>query len=286
MLGGGVLVAMRAALPFKLFRTVFLLIFLLQLFVITRLRSDDVSPFRYSNSAWGGHWFAVDFSKVLGKGNQLVLTGTRSSYAVLEKDMGPNSALINVYGVYALDNNPTIEEKVSQYEGRILGMVLATPDLLGNSKWLEKVYFEQFSRFGLKLGELDKCQFVGKGLSEVATGGFIFCPLVRDGQVAQQYSEKTKDAREYFQRIETICPEVFSPKKYAVKISEQSKEKYYANYEIDVYMQSTDYVFAKKQWSMMIFPLGGIDETYSMSADAWRKKYCEPLRRSKAVDRE
>jgi hypothetical protein len=104
--------------------------------------------------------------------------------------------------------------------------------------------------------------------------------------VKLQYDERTRKAKEYFHRIEQICPDLFSPKKYAITLVEQSKEKYYANYEIDVYFKTLDHVYAKKQWSMMIFPLGSLAETFSMSPDVWREKYCEPLRRSKAMSKE
>ena len=287
MIGAGILIALRAALPLKAFRSSFLLVLLLQLFVVFQITSVNGVPFRFGVGEWGGQWFNIDAATVLGKGNQLILTGTRNSYSVLEKDMGENTSLINVYGLYALDLNPVIEKKIFQYQGRILGVITGGEEAIQYKDWLEMMYFEQFGRFGLSVTDYSQCQTVPKfDLSGSIGAAFIFCPLVENLNAAKKYALITKDARIFFEKIEEFCPDVFSPRKYAVTINNGLIGKYYANYEIDVSVTASGKTQAKKQWSMMLFSLGNISEIDGFSAGEWHKKYCEPLRRSKATTKE
>ncbi len=287
LLGAGILLALRSLLSLKFFRSAFLLLLVLQFFVTCAVPgTQSGTSFRFQNSAWGGTWFNVDFRGVVGVGNQLVMTGTRTSYSVLAKDMGDNSSLINVYGGYPLENGAIIQHKIEQYGKRVLGMVMAPRAILTRQQRLSDLFFDQFGRFGLALGDYTKCQFLAKVRGDDTRSGFIFCPLVRSESSIGKYDTAVGDARKYFQRIEEICPKIFSPTGEAIILSDRNRQKNYANYEIDVYIDSKNDVYAKKSWSMMIFPLGSLAETFSMSPDVWREKYCEPLRRSKAMSKE
>lgn len=287
LIGGGLLVALRTALPLRWFRSVFLLVFLLQSGVIAQQVSIDTVPFRMRDTAWGGQWFNADFSSVLGEGNQLVLTGTRSPLTVIAKDMGKGSALINVAGIFALDDSAAIQEKIHQYQGRILGMMMAGPDARMNPVWIEKVYFEQFSRFGLRVSDADRCRVIPKlDQGNKVGANFIFCPMVKDEFIAQRYMDITQRARLYFSKIEEVCPDIFTPRMNAVQLSEQNKTKYYANYEIDVYVAKDESVMAKKQWSMVMFSLGNIEDVFTTRPDLWKEQHCEPLRSVRAMPEE
>lgn len=287
LLGAGILLILRSLLSLKFFRSVFLLLLVLQFFIICAVPGTQRgTSFRFQNSAWGGTWFNVDFRGVVGAGNQLVMTGTRTSYSILAKDMGDNSSLINVYGGYPLENGAIIQHKIAQYDGRVLGMIMAPRAILTKPQRLNDLFFEQFGRFGLMLGDYTKCQFVAKVLGDDTRSGFVFCPLVRSEYSIGKYDAVVGEAREYFKKIEETCPEIFSPTGEAIILSGRNRQKNYANYEIDVYVDKKNDVYAKKSWSMVMFALGKISDMSSVSADDWRKKYCEPLRRSKAMTRE
>ena len=285
--GAGIFIALRAFLPLKVFRSVFLLVMLLQWGVLIQAFSLSSSPFRFRDTAWGGSWFNIDFSDVLGDGNQLVLTGTRNSYSVFVKDVGKNTSVINVHGLFALDMNPVIQEYLDKYNNNIVGMILANPTLQADAVMLERVYFQEFGRFGLKIRDAKSCQYVEKLEGDgTVKGGFVFCPLIKAPEMVNKYSEAVNSARTYFNNLEALCPHVFSPTMYAVTLSGDIKQKYYANYELDVSINSVGQVIAKKEWSMVLFQLGSESEMRSISREAWQKKYCEPIRHARAMPQE
>ncbi len=290
MVGAGIFIACRAILPLKIYRSLMLLVIIFQIFVMYSVRLGDKSVvFRFNRSPWnpGAEWFDIDFKKTLGSGGQLVMTGMRNSISVLVKDIGPDSSVINVYGGYALENSEYIQSKITQYDGRIVSVIKARKDLLDNREWIEKTHFEQFGRFGLKVADTSRCVFEApRGKQEATTSGFFVCPMEKDVSAIGRYEEITRDARKYYEKIEKICPELFSPKKYAITVLESSKEKYYSNSEIDTYMKNTEEVFAKKIWSMMIYRLGPMSEMDAISPKDWSEKYCDPLLKSRAVSRE
>lgn len=287
LLGGGILIALRAALPHKIFRTVFLLVFILQCVVDAQAFRLSESPFRYRDTKWGGTWFNIDFDKAVGKGGQLILVGTRNSYSVFSKDIGEKSAIINVNGLFSLELNAVIKRYLDEYKDNTLGMLLVSPTVINNRNLIDELYFQNFGRLGLAAGNKDDCVFVErKEYDGSVNGGFLFCPLMKSEDAISRYKQKTTDADAYFKRLESLCPNVFPPTMYAVTLSGDVKEKFYAGYEVGVYINTTGQVTAKKEWSMMIFPLGTMAEMQSLSSEEWRKTYCDPVRRSKAISKE
>lgn len=282
--GAGILIALRAALPLKVFRSVFLLVILLQGIVLVQAFKLSDAPFRFRDTKWGGTWFNVEFSDAVGAGNQLILSGTRNSYSVFVKDVGENTSVINVHGLFALDLTPVIERYLDRYRGNTIGMVLASPVLQGDPLMLDRVYFDEFGRFGLRVGDTRACHYVEKKEGDGSVkGGFLFCPLISDPQMIRKYNEKVADAKRYFKKLEKLCPDVFSPTIYAVSLFGGIKEKYYGNYEVEVLINSAGQVMAKKEWSMAILPLGAEDEMDSINPVEWHKKYCDPIRYVRAM---